>query len=274
MLRGITGLLYVAILVGSLLLGPYFFYSILLLLAVLSLNEFANIVKKSEIILPSKWIMIITGVLLFLSVVLHATGYWQLTPFHVLPALIVIILVMELFKNKKHPIINTAVTVFGVVYIALPLSLLNYLSVYPANSVHEYTPGLVLGFFILLWTYDTFAFLTGMSMGKNLMFERLSPKKTWEGALGGFLFTLLSAYLISLFSGLFSLLQWLIIGAIIALFATFGDLIESMFKRSLHLKDSGKVLPGHGGLLDRLDSVFVAAPAVYIYIEIIKIFMS
>jgi phosphatidate cytidylyltransferase len=274
MLRGITGLLYVAILVGALLLGPSFFYPVLLLFTVLSLNEFGDILKKSDLIVPSKWLMITAGTVFFISSVLHSIGFWQVAPYHVFPGLVIIILVLELFKNKKYPIVNSAVTIFGVVYIAIPLSLLNYLSSYPGNSIHEYTPVLVLGFFILLWTYDTFAFLTGISMGKNLLFERLSPKKTWEGAIGGFLFTLFSAYLISLFTDFLPLLQWLIIGAIIALFATFGDLIESMFKRSLHLKDSGKVLPGHGGLLDRLDSVLVAAPAVFVYIEINKIFIS
>jgi phosphatidate cytidylyltransferase len=132
--------------------------------------------------------------------------------------------------------------------------------------VVESGPAIVLSFFLIIWTYDTFAYLTGILVGKHRLFPRVSPKKTWEGTAGGFIFGLAATFLLSKYFTDFDLLNWLIIASIIMVFGTFGDLSESLLKRSLNIKDSGNILPGHGGLLDRFDAVLMAAPAVFVYI--------
>jgi len=136
-----------------------------------------------------------------------------------------------------------------------------------------YKPDFVLAFFILIWINDTFAYLTGMYIGKNKFFPRISPKKTWEGFVGGLVFSLGVAYLFYdtdfVTINHFTITDWLFLGAIVSIFGVFGDLIESMFKRSLEVKDSGDMLPGHGGILDRFDSVFLAAPMYFAYYELI-----
>jgi phosphatidate cytidylyltransferase len=135
------------------------------------------------------------------------------------------------------------------------------------NSV-VFSPGIPVGFFLLLWTNDTGAYLVGSAIGKHRLFERISPKKSWEGFLGGLLLTLLVARLIGGWLGVADTTGWLIIAVIISIAGTAGDLLESMLKRSLELKDSGTILPGHGGFLDRFDSVVVSFPLVYLYIAI------
>jgi phosphatidate cytidylyltransferase len=134
----------------------------------------------------------------------------------------------------------------------------------------SYSAGLPMGVFILIWTSDTGAYLAGRSFGKTKLFERVSPKKTWEGSVGGLLLSLLVAYVISQFD-LFdtvNVLDWFIIACIIVVFGTFGDLFESLLKRNLHIKDSGNMLPGHGGVLDRFDALFISIPTVFFYLQL------
>lgn len=133
------------------------------------------------------------------------------------------------------------------------------------NFTHH-SISLLLGFFIVIWTNDTFAYLSGMFIGRHKFFERISPKKTWEGTAGGLVFGLAAGYILSLFFDDFSLSEWLGYALTIIIFGTFGDLFESLIKRTLGLKDSGNIMPGHGGILDRFDSILLAAPFAFIYI--------
>ncbi len=126
-------------------------------------------------------------------------------------------------------------------------------------------------YFFILWTYDTFAYLAGIKFGRNRLLERISPKKSWEGAIGGIIFSFILTYILSGFYGFISLYQWLGLTAIIVVFGTLGDLAESMLKRSLNCKDSGNFFPGHGGILDRFDSVLLSAPFVFVYLKIIEL---
>ncbi|OQX77824.1 MAG: phosphatidate cytidylyltransferase, partial [Bacteroidetes bacterium 4484_249] len=146
-----------------------------------------------------------------------------------------------------------------------PLSLLNVLF-YPHIELSSPTYELVLGFFILIWTNDTFAYLTGMLFGRHKFFERISPKKTWEGTIGGAVFAIIGAYILSLVFQVINPIEWIGFVLTLIIFGTFGDLIESMFKRTINVKDSGGLMPGHGGILDRLDSILIAAPFVIIYV--------
>jgi len=197
----------------------------------------------------------------FASGCITITWFWLIVP------LISATFIAELYSKHDSPFQNIAITLFGTLYIAVPFSLL-VLFGFPGQTLSGYNPGLVIGFFFLLWANDTGAYLTGISIGKHPMFARISPKKSWEGFVGGLFFTLLVAFIISRYFIALDRTDWIVIAIIICIFGVWGDLIESMLKRSLHIKDSGKILPGHGGILDRFDSVLFAAPMVFVYLQL------
>jgi len=177
--------------------------------------------------------------------------------------------IIELFRKNDTPFVNVAYTLLGVLYIVLPFAMLFHLGFYTNNSFSEhYSYQIILGIFILLWTNDTGAYLSGRFFGKHKLFERISPKKTWEGAIGGGILALIVAYVISIYFTNLTLTDWIITGALIVVFGDLGDLIESMLKRSFGIKDSGKLLPGHGGILDRFDALLLAVPFVYSYLQL------
>jgi phosphatidate cytidylyltransferase len=153
----------------------------------------------------------------------------------------------------------------GVFYIALPFGLLNYFYI-PARLPGDVQYGVLFGFFLILWLNDTAAYLVGSAIGKHRLFERISPKKSWEGSVGGAVFALFTAWLLSGYFSAILLWQWLVMAIIIVILGTLGDLVESMLKRNLGIKDSGNILPGHGGMLDRFDAVLLSAPVVYVFI--------
>lgn len=180
---------------------------------------------------------------------------------------LILVFILELYRNRPNPLANISFTLLGILYVSLPVTLFNKFAFYLSK---EYSYQIVLGFFILLWINDTFAYIFGISFGKHRLFERISPKKSWEGFIGGTIITLLSAFLLNkVFTGL-NRIDWIVIGLIIAISGVFGDLVESMFKRAADIKDSGKILPGHGGMLDRFDSVLLSSPLVFAYLMLIN----
>ena len=181
------------------------------------------------------------------------------------------LIVIELFMKSENPFANIAFGFLGVLYISLPFSILT-IPVLRGGFLSEfqYLPHYILGYFFLLWSNDTFAYLTGRAFGRTKLFERISPKKTWEGTIGGILCTQGVAYLLSIYFTELPLRDWLVVGGIVSVFGTLGDLVESMFKRSLGVKDSGTILPGHGGILDRFDGVFLSAPFVVTYLMLVR----
>jgi phosphatidate cytidylyltransferase len=150
-------------------------------------------------------------------------------------------------------------------YVILPFLLISKI---PFGK-DGFNPQIIIGIFILIWTNDTFAYIVGKSIGKHKLYEKISPKKTIEGFIGGVLFSIIAGYFISKYYTESAIVIWLIIAAIVAVFGTIGDLIESKFKRIAGVKDSGKIMPGHGGVLDRLDSIIFAAPFVYLFYKIL-----
>ncbi|MEO5569436.1 MAG: CDP-archaeol synthase, partial [Bacteroidia bacterium] len=177
-----------------------------------------------------------------------------------------LLFIFELFRKSKHPFINIALTITGIIYVAVPFGLFLFIG---ANNGPDgmYHPQIALGFLYLLWASDTGAYLVGSKIGKHRLFERISPKKSWEGSIGGAAIALLTAFVISKFYMDLSLLDWMVVALIIVVTGTFGDLVESMLKRSLDIKDSGKIFPGHGGILDRFDGLLLAAPFVFFYLS-------
>lgn len=179
-------------------------------------------------------------------------------------------LISELYTKAPNPINNWAFTFLAQIYCAGSFSLLNFISIQqdPATTSKVYVPLYILAIFIFVWLNDTGAFLVGSQIGKRRLFERISPKKSWEGFWGGLIVVLLASQGFAWYAPEISRIQWLGLAAVVVLFATWGDLTESLLKRTLGVKDSGNLLPGHGGILDRFDSVLMATPAAYIYIEL------
>lgn len=251
--RGITGFFFVAIIVSAIVVGEKYMVSLFGIVALLCLNEFYDVFSFSKYT-PNKYLGIFFGIVFYSLYIYDA-------PFQIYILLFVltfpVVSLIELFRNKPTPFQNIGLTIAGVFYIVIPFILI--------NSEHLKKEGsywLVLSIFILTWTSDTFAFLIGSQIGKHKLFERLSPKKSWEGFIGGFVFSVLAGYIIAHFTGN-DITKFMLYGGIISIFGTLGDLVESMLKRSLKIKDTGKILPGHGGLLDRFDAVIMVIPIIY-----------
>ena len=177
-------------------------------------------------------------------------------------ALTFLIFVVELFRNKEISFVNIGITILGVIYVALPLSLLTFLAF---DTNNQYSYDLILSIFILVWLSDVGGYFAGINFGKHKLLERISPKKTWEGVAGGLVLCIIGSYILSQFFPIMSSYMWLVLGVLICVSSVIGDLIESMLKRSANIKDSGNLLPGHGGILDRFDSVLFVIPIVYIF---------
>ena len=264
--RTITGTLYVGIIVLSIVFNTYTFAGLFLLITIFGLHEFYSMTGNGTFKRSARQ-GIVLGSLLFVLSYFIFSGKLSLHWYALLIPAFIGVYVLELYRKNSSPVENIAYTFFGVLYIAVPMSVLNYLVFYPLSG-YQYNYDILLGMFILIWGNDTFAYLTGQLMGKHLLFERISPKKTWEGFIGGTIFTLAIAWLISSLFQTFTLTDWLITGSIISVAGVFGDLTESMFKRAFNRKDSGTILPGHGGILDRIDSLLFAAPLIAAFLLI------
>lgn len=247
---------------------------------VLGLWEFFSLAEKGNT-KPQKILGVVAGGVFYLISTLYLNriipGIYLIIPV----PLFFLIFIFELFAKPclpegipDKPFVNIAITLSGIFYIALPLTLLSYLAYppphYPGFELFKYNPNVLLGFFFLIWTNDTAAYLTGVKFGKHRLFERISPKKTWEGSIGGAILSLIAAYIISIYFTELRLAEWLVIASIIIIFGTLGDLVQSLFKRSINVKDSGRILPGHGGILDRFDGVLLSVPFVFFYLQLIR----
>jgi phosphatidate cytidylyltransferase len=268
--RTITGALIVAVMLAAIAINEYTFFIVFLAILIGGLIEFYTIFEKAGKT-PQKNSGIALGVILFTLMFITAKGFdVSLLPQlnQVLIILVVVsIVIYEIYRKKPSPFENIALTLLGVIYIALPLSLLWLISF--RENIYNYNPHLILGFFFIIWTYDSMAYVTGMMFGKRKLFERISPKKSWEGAIGGFVFSIAVAIGISFFFTELTAIKWVIFAIIVSVLGTYGDLAESLLKRSANIKDSGTILPGHGGLLDRFDALFLAIPVVYLYLQFV-----
>jgi phosphatidate cytidylyltransferase len=218
---------------------------------------------------------IIAGASLYIISTIVAAGFVGWEYYLALFPLAFIILITELYSKHEKPFNSLAQTFFAVFWIAIPFSLFPFsaFSRTGLNSILDhgkvlFSPGIIIGFLLLLWANDTAAYLSGIAIGKHRLMERISPKKSWEGFIGGLIITAMAAWLLSDWLGVVNKTGWIIISVIISIAGTYGDLVESMLKRSINVKDSGTVLPGHGGLLDRFDSAIVSFPLVYLFISL------
>jgi phosphatidate cytidylyltransferase len=268
--RTISGSLFAIAILGSIILGRISFLIIFLALTIATMMEFYRFAYKARI-RPQYLYALILGTIIFVMNYLFAIGKLGNYIFLGIIPLIISVFIIELFRNHNRPMHNIAFTLLGLLYVAFPFSLLNYFALSYSSYRIGYQTHILIGYFILLWANDTGAYAFGMSIGRNRLYPKISPKKSWEGLIGGFFTTALIAWIISLFFTNISLFHWMTIGLITAVMSVFGDLVESMFKRSIELKDSGKFLPGHGGLLDRFDGMLLSVPVVFVYLEMMML---
>lgn len=263
--RALTGAVYVALLVGCTVCHPLAAFVFFTFVSVATLWEFGTIMNRhygAELVRP---VNALAGALLSSSVWLFSMGAPSAGQMVALYGVTLLyLLVSELYRQSADPIRNWTLTFASQLYVAVPFALLPVISV----GTEGYTWVYVLSLFVFLWTNDTGAYLCGSALHNVFpakLFERISPKKSWVGSIGGGILTLLVAALISRWDTSLTLLQWLGFALVVVFFGTWGDLVESLLKRQLGIKDSGNILPGHGGMLDRFDSALLSIPAVVIY---------
>jgi phosphatidate cytidylyltransferase len=264
--RAITGFFFIIVMLGSILLGQYVFDVFYLVLSLFCLWEFYGLIKQTDV-KPNRLTGILNGTYIYAIFALAA--YYDSLFIHKLIFLVALTLcavfIQELFKKSATPFTDIAYTFFGIIFTIAPFCFFHGMA-YLTGRFNFHFP---LAFLLMLWANDTGAYLVGSKLGRVKLFERHSPKKTWEGFIGGIVITGGAAIIISHYYTEINWQQWVAVGALISCFGTMGDLVESMFKRSINVKDSGGILPGHGGLLDRFDGLLLAAPIVFAYLYFI-----
>lgn len=261
-----------AILIGCILYHPLSFGFLFAIIAGLCVYEFATLVNKTEGVSIHRVMVSLGGGYLFLAFMAFCMDVSDFTLFVPYLALVIYLMVSELYLKKENPVHNWAYTMLSQMYVALPFALLNVLAFHynsPGEAI-EYNPILPLSVFVFTWLNDTGAYCVGVLFGRHRLFERISPKKSWEGSIGGGIVAIASAFAFAHFFPIMSTMQWMGLAAVVVVFGTWGDLTESLFKRHLGIKDSGNMLPGHGGMLDRFDSILIAVPAAVIYLLLIN----
>lgn len=287
--RSISGAVYIILLLASILYSTESFFILFGVFLIITIYEFCNLVKISSVFPILGGISFYTGITLvshynkqttdFLNQNLQSeidlnVNIQQMDLILLAVTLVVSIkCILFLFYDNVQEISTSSKYLYLLGYITLPFIFITKISF----GINDYNPKIIIGLFILIWTNDTFAYIVGKSIGKNKLFEKISPKKTIEGFLGGIFFAVLAGFLISKFYikakpefSEKSILIWTSIAVITGIMGTIGDLIESKFKRVAGVKDSGTIMPGHGGILDRLDSVIFAAPIIFLFYQILN----
>ena len=272
--RTLTGAWIVIFILGGFWLHPVSFFITGLVLLIGTQYEYYQIIKNTGArpqVIPG----ILTGIAAYVISTLIASGVIAKNSFLFLIPMMLLMMVIELYRKQEKPFDSLAHTFFSVLYSAIPFSMFPFAafsrtglnSILPHPGI-IFSPGIIIGFFLLLWANDTGAYLSGMSFGRHKLWERISPKKTWEGFFGGLIIAVFVAWFVSGWLGVVDRNHWVIISVIVSVAGTYGDLVESMLKRSTGVKDSGTIMPGHGGFLDRFDSTIISFPLVYLFISL------
>ena len=284
--RTITGVFFVAAIVVA-FMRPEAMILLFALVTGLTIWEFCGLVNdRITGVTVNRFISTVAGVYFFLAMAGYCSGLVSSNGVFI-PYLLTIIylFISELYLKQANPVNNWAYTMLSQMYIALPFSVINILAFNGSpDGTIRFNTILPLSVFVFLWVNDTGAYCVGSLLGKHKLFPRISPGKSWEGSIGGAVFVIIAAYLINWFDqqgadptnaalnpSVLSLIQWIGLGLVVVVFGTWGDLVESLFKRTINIKDSGNILPGHGGMLDRFDSSLMAFPAAVVYIYTLTI---
>jgi phosphatidate cytidylyltransferase len=264
----------VIFIMGGFWLHPISFFLTGLIMLIGTQYEYYNMIRNTGV-RPQLVPGIITGTTAYIISTLIASDIIPKNSFLVLIPMMLIIIIVELYRKQEKPFDSLAHTFFSVLYTAVPFSMFPF-SAFSRTGLHSlipnenisFSPGIIIGFFLIIWANDTGAYLTGISLGRHRLMERISPKKSWEGFFGGVIIAVLVAWLLSGWLGVVDKMHWVIIAVIVSIAGTYGDLVESMLKRSIGVKDSGTIMPGHGGFLDRFDSAIISFPLVYLFISL------
>lgn len=267
--RLLTGTVYVVLITSGIMANRYTFLCLFAAIVVICLNEFYGLVNAQKRARINPWYNCAGGLLLFVCTYLFASGTFGHYIFFPYLLYVVIIFITELYEKQQDPITHMAYIFLGQCYIALPLATLNLIAfnLVEVNTV-VYQPILILSLFVFIWINDTGAYLVGITIGKHKLFPRISPKKSWEGFFGGLVLAVASSLVFAYFEPEIPYYHWMGIAALVVIFGTWGDLVESLMKRTLEVKDSGQSLPGHGGFLDRFDSLLLAVYAMLFYVQL------
>lgn len=263
--RAVAGILFSVAVVASFLTGPWFAGFLFLFFSVIGVHELYRLSHNLGDYKPSEFIGIVIGSLIHLITLWivfedkSASLFWLLLPVFVL------LLSTQLIKLRQNALINMAITSLGWLYVSIPFALIVALSMITGQYSYE----LPIGFFLILWANDTGAYFTGKAFGKRKLYPSVSPNKTWEGLLGGVILAIVAGWGLSQFFIVVETQHWVTIGLIVAIFGNIGDLFESHLKRTSGIKDSGTIIPGHGGVLDRFDGMLFSLPVVWVYLQFI-----
>ncbi len=279
-IRTITGIFFIVAVIGSILVHPLVFFIVFSAFTFVGLIEFLKLSPVKDGINKNIGYLVF-GMLIYALTGLMGLGYLDLRFTYFLLLIFFLTFVFELFRKQNASRERIGAWFTGFIYIAVPFGLMNSLFFigidslmldeaigFSSNTVFRID--VLIGLFIIIWSSDVFAYLVGSWLGKHKLFERISPKKSWEGSIGGLVFAMLAAYILSLIFQQLSLAEWFIFAVIVVITGALGDLIESMLKRQAGVKDSGTLLPGHGGVLDRFDAVLFATPFVFVYVNLIS----
>ena len=270
--RAITGLIFVAVLIGCIIGSPLSFGVLFCIISAMATAEFCNLMNQQEGVKMNRNICVLGSMTLFLCFFYSGMNPAQTSIF--IPYLIIIIYLMisELYLKKENPLNSWAYAMLSQLYVGLPFALLNVLAFQSNGIGSEYLFILPLSIFGFNWINDTGAYCTGMLLGKHPLFKRISPKKSWEGSIGGATLSVAASFALAHYFPIMSTAAWVGMSLVVVVFGTWGDLTESLMKRHLGIKDSGNILPGHGGMLDRFDSAIMAIPAAVVYLYFISLF--
>ena len=278
LIRSITGILFVAVMVSGICLRGDAMILLFALITGLSLWEYTGLVNEVKDVTVNRFISTAAGIYLFLAIAGFCADMVPSSAFIPYLLTVIYLFISELYTGNKNAINDWAYTMLGQMYIALPLSSINVLAFQqsPEQDGVVYNWVLPMSVFVFLWLNDTGAYCTGSLFGRHKLFPRISPGKSWEGSIGGAVLVLIVSALVPYLSSFsvetealtsrLSQVEWIGLGLIVVFFGTWGDLVESLFKRTLGIKDSGNILPGHGGMLDRFDSSLMAIPAAVVYL--------
>lgn len=269
MIRAVSGLGLTVVVLGGVLWSQWSLFALLLVMTLGGVMEFYRLAERQQVH-PQRALGVLTSILLlvlnfaFVSEDIEVLGAQRqlfTCGLAMLLLLVPTLFICELYRKGENPLANIAATLLGVFYVALPLSLMLYM---PLIGSEAWNPWVLIAYIVIVWSNDVFAYLFGMTFGRHRLFERLSPKKSWEGFFGGLVGAVVAGVVAAHLMEQ-SMVMWAVLALLISVTAVLGDLAESMFKRAADVKDSGALIPGHGGMLDRFDALFLSAPFVFVY---------
>ena len=271
--RTVTAIVFASVMLFCMLKGAAWFIGLFALITVLTTIEYTELANKHKDANTSRLWATVAAFTFYAAIVGLSAGQGTAILFLPFVFTLLVIMIRELYFKKPSPINDWVQTLFPVIYIALPFALTSLLAFDAQGPDSGYSPVIPLTLFVFLWCNDVGAYCTGCTIGKHKLFERISPKKTWEGSIGGAVLTMVAAFLLHRFLpdwySFMPVWVWIGMALIVVVFGTWGDLIESLMKREMGIKDSGKILPGHGGMLDRFDSALLAIPATVVYLSLV-----